>query len=684
MFSVMKKTLFMILTVIGHSGCADVPRDKEAAGTPVNDQSISRTIDALAGDYGMEEQFRIERGVKQVASLWRTGDGTIADFEQFCKENYISDPGELDTVFQIISRNMEILNGHYNKIMLDLQAPLQLDVGPIHDIDKVFGAYDPSSHLSDDFYKNKIAFTVALNFPNYSLQEKNQLGHGWTRRQWAYARLGDMFTSRVPASYKLKISEVETASDIYISDYNLFVGQLLDKEGNTLFDPGLKLLLHWNLRDEIKSNYNVPGGLEKQRLIYEAMKRIISQEIPAGVINSEEYTWNPYTNEAFKDGQPVRLDPEGGKRYQQILDNFHAMKAVDQFEPVLNTFIKRSFDGGMEISQADLEKLFTEFASSDELKRVARLISQALGRDLEPFDIWYDWFKPRGTISEEKLNQITRSKYPTTEAFEKDLPVMLIKLGFTPDDAASITSKVVVDPARGSGHAWGAAMKSDKAHLRTRIGKEGMDYKGYNIAVHEFGHNVEQTISLQDVDYYLLNGVPNTGFTEALAFVFQKRDLELLGLGTPDPAQVQMLVLDDFWGTFEIMGVSLVDMNMWKWMYEHPDASAEELEEAVQAITIEIWNKYFAPVLGMEDQTILAVYSHMISNPLYLSNYAVGSLIQFQVEQYLEGKDFAEAVKRIFALGRITPQEWMKQAVGSELSAGPMLAAAASALDAQK
>ncbi len=680
----MKKTLIMILTVIGLSSCADVPGDKENSGTPVNDESISRTIDALVSEHGENQQFRIERGVKQVASLWRTEDGTIDDFDQFCKGNFISDPGELDVVFQKISRNMEILYGHYNKVMVDLQVPLQLDVGPIHDIDKVFGAYNPSSHMSDDFYKNKIAFSVALNFPKYSLREKTEQGSGWTRQQWAHARLGDMFTSRVPASYKLKISEVETASDIYISDYNLFAGQLLDREGNTLFDPGIKLLSHWNLRDEIKSNYNSPGGLEKQRIIYEAMKRIISQEIPAGVINSEEYTWNPYTNEAFKDGKVVQLDPEGGERYQQILDNFHAMKAVDQFEPVLNTFIKRSFDGGMEISQEDIEKLFTDFASSDELKRVANLISKRLGRDLEPFDIWYDGFKPRGTISEDKLNQVTRSKYPTPEAFEKDLPVLLTKLGFSSVDAERITSRVEVDPARGSGHAWGAAMKSDKARLRTRVGKEGMDYKGYNIAVHEFGHNVEQTISLQDVDYYLLNGVPNTGFTEALAFVFQKRDLELLGLGTPDPAQVQMLVLDDFWGAFEIMGVSLVDMNMWKWLYEHPDASAEELMAAVQSIAIEIWNKYFAPVLGMEDQSILAVYSHMVSNPLYLSNYAVGSLIQFQVEQYLEGKDFAEEVKKMYALGRIIPQEWMKQAVGSELSAGPMLAATVAALDAQE
>ncbi len=57
-----------------------------------------------------------------------------------------------------------------------------------------------------------------------------------------------------------------------------------------------------------------------------------------------------------------------------------------------------------------------------------------------------------------------------------------------------------------------------------------MDYKGFNIAVHELGHNVEQTFSLYEVDSTLLQGVPNTAFTEALAFVFQARDLEVLGL----------------------------------------------------------------------------------------------------------------------------------------------------------
>jgi len=664
------------------SSCNTTTESEKIAGTPVNEISISKTIEALMEKAGEDQSARIEKGVRQVASLWRQEDGSTEDFEAFCQESYISDPEELELVFEKVSRNSEILSGHFNKVSLDLQVPLHLDVGPIHPIDQRFGAYDPSSHTSEDFYKNKIAFIISLNFPNYSLAEKSELGSSWSRLEWAYVRLGDVYTSRPPSELAQKYAEISVAADMYIAEYNLFVGQLLDQQGNTLFAKDMKLLLHWNLRDEIKSNYGIDGGLEKQRLIHEAMKRIISQEIPVEIINSEEYAWNPYSNELFKEGAAVEFTPEGSERYQQLLNNFHALSAFDQFEPILNTAIKRSFDAEMEISQPDVEKLFSEFASSPELKQVADLIRQNLGRDLEAFDIWYDGFKPRSSISEEKLNEITREKYPNPAAFEKDLPHILTKLGFSPTRAKEICSMIAVDPARGSGHAWGAQMRSEKSRLRTRMGKDGMDYKGYNIAVHEFGHNVEQTISLHDVDHYLLNGVPNTGFTEALAFVFQKQDLALLGLSQSDPLYEHMLVLDDFWGAFEIMGVSLVDMNVWKWMYAHPDATAEELKQAVMEIAIDIWNQYFAEVFGIRDQTLLAVYSHMIASPMYLPNYAVGSLIQFQIEQYLKGKDFADEIERMYSIGRIIPQEWMKQALGSELSPDPMIAAAQEALEA--
>ena len=257
---------------------------------------------------------------------------------------------------------------------------------------------------------------------------------------------------------------------------------------------------------------------------------------------------------------------------------------------------------------------------------------------------------------------------------------MLIKLGWEKERAEFIASKISVEAARGSGHALGAEIKDMNSYLRTRIPESGMNYKGYNIAVHEFGHNVEQTISLHSVPYYSLHGVPNTAFTEALAFIFQSRDLKLLGINGPNPDKDNLKTLDTFWSIYEIMGVSMVDMKVWKWLYNNPDANAAQLRVATIEIATNVWNTYFADVFGIKDEPILAIYSHMIAYPLYLSAYSFGHLINFQIEQYLADKNFAEEVERIYSIGRLTPQAWMIEATGSKISNKPILTATENAL----
>jgi hypothetical protein len=480
----------------------------------------------------------------------------------------------------------------------------------------------------------------------------------------------------------LKYGEILTKADAYISDYNIYMANLRNgKQDTALFPQGMKLISHWGLRDELKANYAAGNGLEKQRLIYEVMKRIILQEIPVQVINSGKYLWDPYTNKIFLDGKEAEASPENNVRYEVLLSNFRALKNMDPYNPFFPTYIQAKFNSEMEIPETEVEKLFKELVSSEEVRKVATLIQSRLGRKLEPFDIWYDGFKSRSNLNEEDLTRRTRKEFPTAADFQRKMPVMLKKLGFSADKASYIASKIQVDAARGSGHAWGAMMKGDKARLRTRVSEGGMDYKGFNIAVHEFGHCVEQTLTLYDIDQYMLNGVPNTAFTEALAFVFQERDLNILGIKNPDPLHKEMMALDIFWGCYEIMGVSLVDMNVWKWLYAHPDASSAELKKAVLRISKEIWNKYYAPVFGIRDQPILAFYSHMIDNPLYLPAYPIGHLIQYQLEKQLEGKDFGKEVMRIYAASRITPDAWMKHATGQSLSNKPLLEAVDKAVE---
>jgi len=679
-----KKTtlILMALAVFIFTNCTNSVKTEKSTDTKnITEEMVTKTQNVLLEKYGKDNEELINRGVAHAASLWRTIDGTPEEFEAFCVENYISEAKEKETVFLKISKNFESLWGHNNKILLDLNENMHLDNGPYHKIDAMFAGYSPDAHFADDFYANKIAFVIALNYPAYSLDEKNEMGKNWDSLQWAYARLGDVFTARVPAELSQVSSLAETNADIYIAEYNIYMGHLINDNGDKMFPEDMVLLSHWNLRDEIKSNYaNKDNGYDKQEMIYEVMKRIVDQSIPEKVINSGDYDWNPYQNKVFQGGNEIQLTAEPCTRYQQILNNYKAKKAIDPYYTDYNTFIKRAFSGAKEIPQEEVEKLFDEYLSSPVAKEVGKLISQRLGRDLRPYDIWYDGFKARSSISEETLNDITRKKYPNPKALENDLGNILQKLGWEKERAAFIASKVSVDPARGSGHAWGAQMKAENAHLRTRISEKGMDYKGYNIAIHEFGHNVEQTISLHDVDYYMLEGVPNTAFTEALAFIFQKRDLQLLGFTNDNPNKEHLQNLDLYWQVFEIMGVSMVDMKVWKWIYDNPNATPEQLRDATVEIAKDVWNKYYADVYGIKDEPILAIYSHMINAPLYLANYSFGHLIDFQIEQYLQGKDFSDEVDRIWSIGKVTPQIWMQKAVGENISIQPMIEATEEAL----
>ncbi len=649
----------------------------------INKQTVEKVVSGLTAQFPAMNAVLIRKGVSQCAALWTEADGTNEQFETFCNTYYVGTADDRQALFLRISANLESLLGNYNQISIDLKSALHIDKGEIIPLDELFGGYEPSAHMVDDFFENKIAFVTILNFPFYSLSEKSSQGTSWSRLQWAYARLGDLFISRVPATLLLKAGEAASNSDTYISGYNICMDKLIDQSGKTHFAPGMKLISHWGLRDELKANYDgSKEGLLKQKMIYDVMKHIILQDIPSEVINSNEYTWDPAANKLLSNGKEVAFVKESDRRYAHLLNNFHALKNLDPYNPAYPTVIQRKFDQEMEIPQEVVEKLFIEFISSPQVKQVAGLISKRLGRKLLPFDIWYDGFKPRAGISQEDLNSATRAKYPNRDAVEKDLPNILVKLGFSRERADYICKHITVDPSRGAGHAWGALMKSDVAHLRTRIQSDGMDYKGYNIAVHEFGHNVEQTISLFEVDYYLLNGVPSTAFTEALAFIFQKRDLELLGFPNVDPDKEHLLALDNFWACYEIMGVSIVDMRVWKWLYEHPQATPAELRNAVVRIATEVWNLYYADVFGIPDQPILGIYSHMIDAPLYLSAYPVGHLIDFQIEGQLKGNQFADEVWRIYKTGRLIPELWMKEAVGSGISIKPMIEATDAALKA--
>lgn len=659
-------------------------------------------VNALVAKHGEAQRRRAEQGVRQVLAFWRlgaNGDGDESALREFLNSQFIADPALLERTLQRFEEVLEAADGHFLEIGRSWRTGAELELGPELPIDGFLAATEPAAHLQEDLFSSKVAFVALLNWPLPSLDEMVSLGPAWTRRQWAAARLTQRFSLRPGGTAEAARAAAEAKASAYIAGYNLWVHHLLGPEGTRPFPKGKRLLSHWNLRDQIKADYaEGAAGLVRQRLLVAAMNRIVTQEIPAAVIDDPRLDWDPVANTvrlapaadveerpASQTGAGVRPASANGERepdtrYARLLENFQAARLTDADSPFARTEIDRRFQLDTEIPEARIKALLEQVLSSPLVPQVAALIEQRLGRKLEPQDIYYAGFLDRAKYPEAQLDAMTRKRYPNAAAYKKDIPRLLRGLGFSPEKAAWLDAHILVDPARGSGHALQASRRGDFPHLRTRVSADGMDYKGYNIAVHEMGHNVEQVFSLYSVDSTLLQGVPGNAFTEALAFTFQNRDLELLGLGTPDAHATRLRVLNDFWATWEISGAALVDLSVWRWLYAHPDATAAQLREATLHIARDIWNRYYAPVLGGKDSSLLAIYSHMVNAFLYLPYYPLGHLIAFQLEEKLKGPHSGAEFERMASFGRETPDLWMEHATGAPVSAEPLLRATAQAL----
>jgi hypothetical protein len=670
--------------------CVQMPEVRQMM--TIEQSTVDKTVQELVRMHGESERSRIERGVGQAAAQWKSRDGSQETFIDFCKAQFVTGPDRLLETLRRFDAHIESLYGHLHEIERDFMTPMHLDIGPMLPVDYLFAEYSPFAHIDEDLFKIKIAFTALLNFPLTTLEERLKQGLDWSRLEWAETRLADRFSARVPAEIQQRLNEAYVKADDYIANYNIYMDHILDEQGNRPFRSGLKLISHWGLRDELKGQYASPDGLKKQKMIQTIMEIIIRQEIPEAVIDNPAVDWRLSDNTVLaatragnpqgKTDSPVSTR-EPDTRYQYLLNIFEAERGVDTYTPHLPTKIARRFERDREIPEEKVEQLLKEILTSEEIRETALLIQSRLGRPLLPFDIWYNGFKARGSISESQLDKIVGKRYPDIVSFQEDIPGILLKLGFDQSAARFLGNKIVVDPARGAGHAMGAARREDNAHLRTRFTPGmPMNYKGYNIALHELGHNVEQVFSLNRVDWVLLEGVPNTAFTEAFAFVFQGRDLDVLGVTDKNPMNAHSRDLDMLWSAYEISAVSLVDMRVWHWMYAHPGAKPADLREAVIQISKDVWNEFMAPVFQVKDQILLGVYSHMIDSGLYLPDYPLGYIIACQIEDYLKNRNLGREMERMCVLGSITPDAWMQAAVGAPISAEPLLRAARSALAA--
>ena len=625
---------------------------------------IEETIKSLGGCE------RASEGVHRVANRWQDSDGDSDEFKTFCEEHFVTTNEDRTRLLERYEIAMGSISGHLYEIGRHLRRWTDLRGDEMPKVDNAMAMFDPCPDLSDQLYKQKIAFIALLNFSRPDLETMLKDGENWSTDDWAEARIGKAFGPRIPAEVNDRARELEHKADMFVSEFHVPVGCMIDANGKSWFDKDRKLIAHWLIREEIKAGYTQDTGIDKQRALSWVMRRHIDGTIPKQVMNSTcEGKWNPKTN-TIDDKDPGEL--VGPARYEQLNTQRSVAVDYDKYYDEHPTAIARKFDLEREIPEDAVEQLMIELLEAPVRDEIAKFLSKKLDRPLEAFDIYLEDISENASSAE--LEERVTSMFKDEIEFQNNIPKVLIGLGYNDEDADFLGSRVNVEIARGAGHAVRPGIPEYSAWLRTNRLDDCLGWDGFDIAMHELGHNLEQLISTHFVPRPLLRNVPNTACTEAFAFLYQNKAREVVGLPEEDEAKAFALAsVEGLLAACQIAGPSLVELYTWHWLYKNPEATSEMLRDEMLNIAKEVWNKYFKEYFGEDPYHILAAYQHMIAYPLYLPDYTIGHVISHQIKSHMRGKDLALETKRICSIGRLTPDQWMKNAVGSGISASQLI-----------
>ena len=642
-------------------------------------ENLSHTVDGIVAAHGEASREDATRGVHQCGVLWRQSDGDAEAFTRFCLDHFAAGPEDRTRLLDRMETVLEQVRGHLYEMRRNLRRWSDLVGDSLPETDSAFATFDPAPDLAEQFYDQKLAFITLLNFEKSTLTDMLDEGGDWDAARWAEARISGSFGPRIPKEVADLARDLHFKSYHWVSNFHVPVGTMTDTTGRRWFESDRALLAHWLIREEVKGGYNDPDGLHKQRALAWVMGRHIDGTLPVAVMDrTSTDDWDPATNTIGGEDPGPLLDLV---RYEHWMNNVRIARALDEHHPDHPTAIDRKFGLEREIPEQEVEQLLVDLLAAPVRKELSALISKRLGRPLEAHDIYFDdLFETRD--AEEMNAEVSRLCRDETE-FQAKLPEILRGLGWPEEDADFLGSRVRVEIARGSGHAMRPQLAEYDAWLRTNRLKDQLGWDGFDTGMHELGHNLEQLCSTFFVPRTALRGVPNTACTEAFAFLYQS--LGKRALGIEDAAEAERAYHEETIASMlmacQIAGPSLVELRTWRWIYEAGDACTPEgIRENLLRNAREVWTEFFQEHFGDDPYHILGAYQHMLGHPLYLPDYAIGRTISHQIRSHMQGKDLAAETKRICSIGRVTPDAWMRSAVGGPLSAAPLIDDAAEAL----
>ena len=540
--------------------------------------AAARAVAALAARHGDLERARAERGVAQAAAFWRPGDGDAKAFETFCAEHFLPrGPGAPPAGRAArggAGGGRRARAGRRGRRATRSARGGRGAGGP-----RPRPPTPPPPRSST--CSREDAFVALLNFPLTSLDERlatgralvpARVGGGAPREpvRPARARGGEPGDRRAAAD-----------ADHYIAGYNLWMHHVLAEDGERLFPTASGSSATGTCATRSRPATPSPTASREQRVIAKVMERIVDARRSRGGDRQPARRLEPVHERGARPRRRTRSrrarPPREGSspsaspdtRYATLLAHFRAVQAVDPYSPTAPTHIARRSTSA-EMPEARVARCCSRRCSTrrSSARREARSSSGSAASSSRTTS---GTSSARRRDTEAELDAITREALPDAAAFAKDLPRSCSSSAsrregaqYSPSGSRSIPRAAPATRSR-------RAARGDKAHLRTRVGAGRHGLQGLQ-------HRGPRARPQRRAGVLALRRRPHAARRRAEHRVHRGARVRVPGA---------------------IAGVGAA-------------ARGHAADRPRQ------WNRWYAPVFGVRDVPLLAIYSHMVSNLLYL------------------------------------------------------------------
>ena len=357
--------------------CATVILAGNIAAQPLSDSLVNVVRKELTAKQGAASVERINKGVSQLAAIWNRDDGTGEEFRQFCLDNFLPE-AELTENLPVIAENLALLGSSLSVAGSKFNEPFAFVDVPKLKADGFFRDATPSY----DAYGSKLAHFLKLNFPVYSVAEKNQMAGEWTRDQWLMNGIGDYFADRRPVRPDSLLQSEMSKYRRYMDNYFFRMDHIKDQSGKYIFPEGTLLHSHRGIRDNTKEEYTRKDGFKRQKLSGDILEAVFSGEVPVQFLSDTNTRWDPYKMELFtiKNSREERIEgfaTESDYRYKGLKTKFLLQQEIDKVYGNGSTFITRNF-GNANLDAGETKKLIGEILANPLNEQIGAIIKEAV------------------------------------------------------------------------------------------------------------------------------------------------------------------------------------------------------------------------------------------------------------------------------------------------------------------